>query len=335
MKLSATASAKGRKLMVSHPDFLRTPENINEPDPRSAAFAVLGADGFRSLTLQDQYDSVHQINLHDGIPKEVVVNFETAKNLSLFSWYVYRFHTAAKGHAYACLELALRTRFGEDLYAHEEKKRRARHDRNTNESLRKLRPYTPIDKENFRTTLGPLMRHAYEVGAIRNEAFEIWQRTTTIRAKSRRITESIEEMTRLGLDSMTTDDTDLTITEADKDHDYVERMIGSTRFLRNIHAHGTASIDHKSLSTLRLVAEIINQIFPPPEVCNRVAEIQSTRGARFYECATDQIAAEGSSTGACGTLFGDFKGNWRHECERVVASSRASQCALDRRQEPL
>jgi hypothetical protein len=41
----------------------------------------------------------------------VQTQFETAKNLMLYSWFVFEFHTIAELQAYASLELALRTRF--------------------------------------------------------------------------------------------------------------------------------------------------------------------------------------------------------------------------------
>lgn len=96
--------------MTDHPDYLRTPNNMFKPDPRSEAFSILGEQGLREKTLQDQYGTVAKLLLHDGVPREVIVKFETARNLNLFSWFVYRFHSAARSHAYECLELALRKR---------------------------------------------------------------------------------------------------------------------------------------------------------------------------------------------------------------------------------
>lgn len=101
--------------MTDHPDFLRSPKLIFDPDPRSSGFEVLGEQGFRSKTLQDQHAAVAEIALHPGVPHEVVVKFETAKNLNLFSWFVYRFHSAARSHAYECLELALKIRLPREL----------------------------------------------------------------------------------------------------------------------------------------------------------------------------------------------------------------------------
>jgi hypothetical protein len=114
--------------MIDHPDFLRSPKRIFDRDPRSSGFDILGEHGFRAKTLEDQHKAVAEIAIHAGAPEAVVVKFETAKNLNLFSWFVYRFHSAARSHAYECLELALRIRFKDDLYARAERKRLARYE---------------------------------------------------------------------------------------------------------------------------------------------------------------------------------------------------------------
>lgn len=248
--------------MSDHPDFLRSPNNIFDPDPRSAGFEILGEQGFRPKALLDQHDAVAQVTLHDRVPREIVVKFETAKNLNLFSWFVYRFHSAAVSHVYECLELALRTRFKEDLIAHEERKRRAQYDQELKNNPHKKRPYQPIDKEKFRPTMHPLLKYAIEVGALKNENFHAWQLKTKVRARSRRDIEVIRKMTELDLTELQMDDSDIEITDEDRDHDYLSQVLESVPFLRNHYAHGTSALDNSSLGALRLASEIINQIFP-------------------------------------------------------------------------
>lgn len=46
------------------------------------------------------------------VPEKVRVQIETARNLMLYTWFVYEFQTVAELQAYAALELALRERFG-------------------------------------------------------------------------------------------------------------------------------------------------------------------------------------------------------------------------------
>lgn len=247
--------------MTDHPDFLRSPKIIFDPDPRSSGFEVLGERGFRSKTLQDQHDAVAEIALHGGVPHEVVVKLETAKNLSLFSWFVYRFHSAARSHAYECLELALKMRFRDDLYAREERNRRARHESGLARNPRNVKPYQPIDKEKFRPMLHVLLKYAIETGTLTNENFSAWRLKTQARARYRRDIEAIERMKELGLWELEIDDGQLEVKGEDSDHDYLSQVLESVPFLRNEHAHGTTALDSNSLTALRLAAEIINQIF--------------------------------------------------------------------------
>jgi hypothetical protein len=46
------------------------------------------------------------------VPEKVRVQFETARNLMLYTWFVFEFQTIAELQAYASLELALRERLG-------------------------------------------------------------------------------------------------------------------------------------------------------------------------------------------------------------------------------
>jgi hypothetical protein len=257
--------------MSEHPDFLRSPKNVFNADPRSTGYAVLGEHGWRQKTLDDHYSAVAQITVHNGVPREIVVKFETAKNLNLFSWFVYRFHTAARSQVYECLEYALRTRFADELLAHEEQKRRARYEQELRSNPQNAKPYKSIDKKTFRPTMHPLLKYSIDIGALKNEQFTAWQLKTKIRARSRKDVEMIEKMKELGLQEIQTDSRDADITDEDRDHDYLGLVLENIPLLRNHYAHGTSSLDDKSLSALRLSSEIINQIFPRPDVAAAVS----------------------------------------------------------------
>jgi hypothetical protein len=248
--------------MTDHPDGFRTPNNVFNPDPRNSAFAVLDEHGFRPMTLEDRYKEVAPITLHEGVPRQITAKFDNARNLSLMSWYVYRFHSAARSHAYECLELALRMRFKDDLYVREEQKRRTRHEQDLRDCPCKVKgPYKPINREKFRPTLHPLLQYAIEIGALKNEHFSAWQQRTNIRARHRRDIETIQKMKELGLSELEIDDTQLEINDEDRDHDYLGQVLKSLPSIRNLYAHGTSALDNKSLSALRITAEIINQLF--------------------------------------------------------------------------
>jgi hypothetical protein len=56
---------------------------------------------------------VDEYDLPTECPEEIRTQYDVARNLYIYSWYVYRFTSPAQAQAYATLELALRTRFDE------------------------------------------------------------------------------------------------------------------------------------------------------------------------------------------------------------------------------
>jgi hypothetical protein len=91
---------------------LRGPHEVSLPDPRMENVIVLTSNGgTRPYTLEDRHASLEDIRLQDSVPDDIWVHFEGAKNLLLYSWFVYRFKSVAELQALASLELALRERF--------------------------------------------------------------------------------------------------------------------------------------------------------------------------------------------------------------------------------
>jgi hypothetical protein len=220
--------------MENHPDYLRTPETVCKPDIRSPTTSFLTN---QSLTVAYQHGVIADINLHKSVPDDIRIQFETTKNLYLYAWFVYRFYPVAKHHAYTCLELALRERFETELLASGEKKR------------------------EFGPGFKRLFEYAVKNGYVKNEGFELWRRHTEQRAKRRTESEMWEEAQRKGLNEITFYETQYEIKDEDRDHGYVELLIKSLPWLRNHYAHGSTSLDNQALGTIRLVAEIINQIY--------------------------------------------------------------------------
>lgn len=50
--------------------------------------------------------------IHDGVPERIKTQFEIARNLMLYTFFVFEFQTQAELQAYAALEYGLRERFG-------------------------------------------------------------------------------------------------------------------------------------------------------------------------------------------------------------------------------
>jgi len=93
-------------------DSLKQLAAICEPDVRQTNWVRLSVvDGsMRPLMLEDHYTSIEQIVLSHDVPEDIRQHMETAKNLALYSWYVYRFTPVAELHAYSAFEWALRIR---------------------------------------------------------------------------------------------------------------------------------------------------------------------------------------------------------------------------------
>lgn len=67
------------------------------------------------LTLEELYGDIKDIVLNDYVPERIRQHFDTARNLALYSWFVYSFTAMADLQAFACLEFALRERIGKDV----------------------------------------------------------------------------------------------------------------------------------------------------------------------------------------------------------------------------
>ncbi|HET7176612.1 MAG TPA: hypothetical protein VFK21_11470, partial [Gammaproteobacteria bacterium] len=86
-------------------DPLKSLEEVTKPDVRS----TLISGGLSQIHVQ-----LSVITLHKGVPIAIRQHFETAKNVSLYAWFAYRFHQIAEMQGFASLELALREKIKRD-----------------------------------------------------------------------------------------------------------------------------------------------------------------------------------------------------------------------------
>lgn len=154
-------------------DPLKPLDEICEPDMRQKFFRGDGLDR--------NHAELSGIVLSKKVPVDVRQLFETGKNLSLYSWFVYRFHQVSELVAYSALEMALRLRYEKES------------GKTARVSLKKLLEYA--QKENW----------------INNEEFS-W-------------------------------------------------LMEGIPWLRNELAHGSSTLIPSSVASLRVVAEVINQIY--------------------------------------------------------------------------
>ncbi|MGB9145645.1 MAG: hypothetical protein WCC14_07475 [Acidobacteriaceae bacterium] len=214
---------------MNHPEQVQDPlkplHRVTEPDPRFQAFQA---------TLEQQHEELEEIRLHAGVPLHVRQLFETAKNLSLYSWFVYRFHQVAELMAYTTLERALRERF-----AHER----------------------GMEVEKVRETLAPLMETATENGWLKSEHFSTTKNLAYQQLQQEQLIRLIQE-NRFGDQPVEVPEVPAAeIIARAAQLNYVERLAEGIPYLRNHLAHGGPVLHPDSASTLRIVSEAINQLF--------------------------------------------------------------------------
>ena len=69
-------------------------------------------DEMRAFDVSDIHKRLSDIVLTKEAPEDVRTAFETARNLMLYTWFVFEFQTVAELQAYGVLELALRQKRG-------------------------------------------------------------------------------------------------------------------------------------------------------------------------------------------------------------------------------
>lgn len=218
--------------VISPAEALRTLESVMEPDPRNAHF------GFYPPSLETRHADISALTLNNTVPEEVAIQFETARNLYLYSWYVYRFHMVAAKQAYATLELGLRAALPSRLP-------------------------DPYQKRGKKAMLGGMLRYAVDQGLLRNEGFRRWHAMAVTRARERISMDAMQTMIDQGLDSIEVDDSEpLLITDEDRTWNLLQTLTETIPALRNVLAHGSSMLTNQVLGSIELVAEILNQLYP-------------------------------------------------------------------------
>jgi hypothetical protein len=186
--------------------------------------------------LSDNHAVLSQIVLHDQVPPNVRQLFETAKNVSLYSWFVYRFHQVAEQVAFSALEMALRERAGHTEFA----------------------PPTGT----WIPGLKDLLIKAKKDRWIRTEDFPSLRNMAVERARSLQFASFVQKQgTTPEAIVPTLDPTDEEIAAAMREIDVPQILIDTAPQLRNSLAHGSSRVSPTSLRILQLTSEAINQMF--------------------------------------------------------------------------
>jgi len=218
---------------------LRPAEHVCEPDLRNTMFVRIDRTNgtSRPMELADHHELISAHVLHAGVPREIVLQFETARNVYLYAWFVYRFYPVAEHQCLACLELALRERLKEEIRTGKIKGRRP--------------------------ALRLLLKYAVNNGLVRNNGFSAWQNRGEIRSRARVEMEKFREASEKTLTEFTIDESDIQITAEDLDWDYAKMLPDLLPMLRNDYAHGSTDLHNWALRSFQVVSEIINQLWPP------------------------------------------------------------------------
>jgi len=227
--------------MIDESDFLKTPQSALDPDPRTKYLVLQDnlSRHIRQVTLVDQHELISTFTLNPNVPEEVSIHFETAKNLYLYSWFVFRFYPVAEQQALTTLEYALR------LGCPEFVKEQSDNNRFKNEpGLKKL------------------IKHAGKTGKIKNELFPSRFEWASQRAKARFRYLKFNEMIDSELIEMELDDSDVEPSDDDLNHDWIKDFIDQMPGLRNDLAHGSPALHHTVIHTFDVVRSMINMLFP-------------------------------------------------------------------------
>jgi len=213
---------------VTIQDPLKGLGQVLEPDERSQSFVGGLSAAHQELT---------EIRIDRSVPEDVQQLFETAKNVSLYSWFVYRFHQVAESVAFQALELGLSMRCEADRNFRTPKHRR---------SLRKY------------------LAHALSARWIDIGDFTGLQQVATGRARMRKIVEAIADGVRtepIRIQEPTEAEVEKALAELSSAK-YIEQLMQAISNHRNELAHGSRMLAPRSRSVLRVVADLLNQLYP-------------------------------------------------------------------------
>lgn len=225
------------KQTTLHPaDRLRDSSNAMTPDPRTVTWAAP-----EPPSLAAHHAAVSTIQISSAVPEPVAIQFENARNLYLYAWYVYRFYMSATAAALAALEFGLRER------------------------LRTTFSEKPLGKKLM---LKGLLSMAVGQGLVRNEGFRRWHHAAQVNARERLSMEALKAMIDNELDSLEYQIPEFPefpeILPEDQQWDLVGGLPDSLPTIRNELAHGSSMLTRQVLGTIELVAEILNQLYPGP-----------------------------------------------------------------------
>lgn len=202
-------------------DHLKSLDSVMEPDIRQQHLC----------TLEEMHQLLDDIVLNDEVPDDVYQLFETAKNLSLYSWFMYRFHQVSELVSYSALEMALRHRY---LLDNPDKKA---------------------------PTLQGLLNYAKQKKWLSNEKFPNAMERALENAYHKKVITTLSVIGQNHEPIIIDEPSEAEVLEALNELDPVGCTVEASAKIRNILAHGSSTLHPGSIATLKRNAVVINQLF--------------------------------------------------------------------------
>lgn len=223
---------------LSLADRLRSAEGVLSPDARSCSTVSMRPDGSISMvTLSERHADVSQFELLHSVPPDIRIHFETAKNLYLYAWFVYRFYPVAEQQALITLEFALRERL----------------------ALSYPDKYGPASE--WIPPLTKMLETARKDGLISNTGMRATERWALQRARSRVSNEATRRLIESGAEFVEYDLDGFVPEQQDYCDDALTIFTETLPAIRNTYAHGSSMLHSTVLGTFEIVTDLINQLF--------------------------------------------------------------------------
>lgn len=233
--------------------------DISKVDARNSCYVVIDrvTGNQRSLILEDHYSQVAQFELHSMVPHKIASQYEIARNIYVYAWYVYEFFNVAEAKVLTVLELALKDRIGNKELKKYIQNRKQQYFDQTGKKL------------GIRQGLKTLMEYSRDNKLVANKGFSAWRRYATRQAYCAAQREQWEwaeaEMARTGKDEIELPIIEVEQLPPDENYDHVQFLIDHTNKIRNTYAHGTAMLHDQVLGSFEMVSEFINQLYQDRE----------------------------------------------------------------------
>jgi hypothetical protein len=205
---------------------LKPLDQIFKPDPRQELFVKVDREtgAITPITVEDLHANVEDIRLRDSVPESVRSQFNVARNLFVYSWFVYGFGPASELYAFGALENALKERGRQEGMAPDDRKCRVK---------------------GLKAWLHCAIKHNW----VQDKPIKHYQRNLASREESQQSAEAM---------GFPVDKTGL----KPGPQDYCKLLADTFPYLRNSMAHGHGMLWPPGTLTLELCADLINQLFP-------------------------------------------------------------------------